>query len=166
MELKTAKQKFINTWGKMSSSWGVPKSMAQMHALLLISPRALDVQQITEALSISMGNANTNLRKLIEWKLIYKKKMKNKRKDYYLAEKDMWTIFSRILEKRKKEELDPIAQTLDELMEVSCSCHDSKEFCRVIRSLKQFTNLTDSALDYIIQSDSDWIIKSWDKIIR
>ena len=166
MTLSSAKQKFIKTWGDLSSAWGIPKSMAQIHALLLISPKAMDVKSITQFLDISIGNANTNLRNLMEWQLIYKTKGPNKRKDYYQAEKDMWNIFSRILAKRKKQELDPITKSLDELLDVSNDCQESKEFCRMIRSLKQLTSATDHALDFLLQSDSDWVLKSWSQIVK
>lgn len=67
MELVEAKKKFIETWGKLGSEWGINRTMAQVHALLLISPEALTTEDIMETLDISRGNANMNLRELIGW---------------------------------------------------------------------------------------------------
>ncbi len=113
-----------------------------------------------------MGNANTNLRKLLDWQLIYKKKLTNKRKDYFLAEKDMWTIFVRVLTKRKEKELQPMINTIDELLELKANCTASKEFCRVIRSIKQFSNIAGSATENLIQADSDFVLRTWSELVQ
>ena len=71
MELEQAKQQFIQTWGNFGTQWGINKSMAQVHALLLVSERPLSTEEVMEQLSISRGNANMNMRDLINWNLVY-----------------------------------------------------------------------------------------------
>jgi DNA-binding transcriptional regulator GbsR (MarR family) len=88
MELPEAKQKFIESWGKLGSEWGINRTMAQVHALLLISPEALTTEEIMETLSISRGNANMTLRDLMGWGLIEKQHRAGERKEYFYADKD------------------------------------------------------------------------------
>lgn len=164
MEFSEGQLKFIETWGKLSNSWGVSKSLAQLHALLLISPRALNAQEVQDKLNISMGNVNTNLRQLINWELVYKVDQSDSRKIYYQAEKDMGKVFICILKERKKRELTPLISVLDQLVNVEAGCKNSKEFCKVVRDIKKMANTADSILDNVCADESNWLIESWMKI--
>ena len=90
MELEQAKNQFINLWGNFGSQWGINRSMAQVHAILLTSPIPLSTEEIMEKLQISRGNANTNVRELINWNLVYKETILGERREFFRAEKDMW----------------------------------------------------------------------------
>ena len=103
---------FVSFWGEMASRWGINRTMAQIHALLYSSEEPLDTDQIMEALSISRGNANMNLRSLIDWKLVYKVQKKGSRKDFYEAEKDVWHITGQIIRRRERQEIDPVMDQL------------------------------------------------------
>src|SRR5437868_7362426 len=118
MELLEARQKFIEAWGKLGSEWGINRTMAQVHALLLISPDALTTEEIMEQLCISRGNANMTLRDLINWGLIEKQHRPGERKEYFFAVKDTWTIARQVAQERKKRELDPVLKVLNELTRV------------------------------------------------
>src|SRR5476649_1278196 len=118
MELAEAKQKFIEAWGKLGSEWGINRTMAQIHALLLISPGALTTEEIMEALNISRGNANMTLRDLMGWGLIEKQHRAGERKEYFFADKDTWNIARQVAKERRKRELDPVLKILDELSKV------------------------------------------------
>ncbi|MGB0932176.1 MAG: GbsR/MarR family transcriptional regulator, partial [Chitinophagales bacterium] len=108
MTLQEGKEQFIQTWGALGSKWGINRTMAQVHALLLVSPEALTASEVKETLAISMGNANMNLRALIDWGLIRKEHKLGHRKEYYYAEKDVWKVAQQIIAGRKKRELTPI----------------------------------------------------------
>jgi DNA-binding transcriptional regulator GbsR (MarR family) len=116
MELSPAQQKFIQTWGDMSSSWGISRTMSQIYALLFSTEEALDTDTIMERLHISRGNANMNLRELMEWGLVKKQSRPPGRKDYYSAEKDVWLLTSLILVERQKRELKPVTDALNEMI--------------------------------------------------
>ncbi|MDX1739993.1 MAG: hypothetical protein R3178_01820, partial [Rhodothermales bacterium] len=103
---------FVSFWGEMASRWGINRTMAQIHALLYSSEEPLDTDQIMEALSISRGNANMNLRSLIDWKLVFKVQKEGSRKDYYEAEKDVWHITAQIIRRRERQEIEPVMQQL------------------------------------------------------
>src|SRR5271163_2942662 len=90
MQLAEAKAKFIADWGRFGTNWGINRTMAQIHALLLVSPDALSAEEVMEQLSISRGNANMNLRELMDWGLVQKVIVPGERKEFFSAEKDIW----------------------------------------------------------------------------
>ena len=166
MELNEGKEKFIQSWGTLGSNWGVNRTMAQIHALLLISPEPLSAMDVKEQLSISMGNTNMNLRALMDWGLVYKKLKSGERKELFEAEKDMWEIVKKIVIQRKKRELEPVVKMLDDISAVEGQCSESEEFCKVIKELKLFSNKADSMLDTLIKADSNWFMKSFINMIK
>lgn len=109
-------EQFIQYWGRMASAWGINKTMAQIHALLFAESEPLDTDTIMEKLGVSRGNANMNLRNLIQWNLIHKVHFKGSRKDYYTAEKNVWEIVATIIKERQQREITPIIEDLDELL--------------------------------------------------
>lgn len=111
---QVALERFILFWGEMASNWGINRTMAQIHALLYASERPLDTDEIMERLQISRGNANMNLRSLINWNLVQKTQLPGSRKDYYTAEKDVWEITAQIVRERERREIKPVMQQLEE----------------------------------------------------
>lgn len=167
MELQEAKDKFIQSWGALGSSWGVNRTMAQIHALLLISPEALSADDIMEELKISRGNANMNIRALIDWGLVYKELKPGERKEFFVAEKDMWEVVKSIITQRKKKELEPMLRVLDELSSVEGKGDpESEEFSKVIKDIKLFSNKADATLDTLTKADSNWFVGTFMKMIR
>lgn len=158
MKLEEGKLKFIETWGKLAGSWGVTKSMAQMHALLLIATKPLCADQIIEELDISRGNANMNIRELIEWGLVSKVVKPGERKEYYEAEKDIWEVFRMIAVQRKKRELEPVVIALDELSQVESGCTESAAFCKMVKDLKMISCRADAVLEQITKKESSWLL--------
>ena len=112
--LRRVQDQFILEWGRMSSSWGVNRTMAQIHALLFVTGRALEVNDIMERLQISRGNASMNLRELMDWGLVRRFRQPGDRKDTYISENDAYTIFLRVVRERKRREIDPTADALRE----------------------------------------------------
>ena len=156
MELTNAKEKFIQEWGTLCSNWGVNKTMGQIHAVMLVSSKDLCADEIMEQLQISRGNANMNLRALVEWRLIEKRHKPGDRKDYYEAQKDFNEVFRIIVENRKKKEFDPLLKLVDELSEVQPMCIDSNEFCTIVKKIGVYTEKVDRALNVITKSNMDW----------
>ena len=160
-------QKFIQSWGTLGSNWGINRTMAQIHALLLISPEILSAEEIMESLKISRGNANMNLRALIDWGLVYKELKPGERKEYFRAEKDMWEVVKKIITQRKKKELEPMLKVLDEVSSVdSTNDPEAAEFVEVIRDIKLFSQKADSTLDTLIRADSNWFVGTFLKMIK
>ncbi len=166
MNFEEGKDRFIQAWGALGSNWGINRTMAQIHALLLISPRALSAEDIKDELKISSGNANMNLRALMDWNLVYKELKPGERKEYFVAEKDMWEVVKNIIIQRKKKELEPMLRVLDELSVVEGMDEQSDEFNKVIRDVKLFANKADSTLDSLTKSDSNWFVGTFMKMIK
>lgn len=166
MNLEEAKERFIQSWGALGTSWGINRTMAQIHALLLISPGPLCADDIMEGLKISRGNANMNIRALIDWGLVYKALRTGERKEFFIAEKDMWEVVKSIIIQRKKRELEPMLRVLDELSSVEGNDASSEEFARVIKDIKLFSNKADSTLDSLVKADSNWFVGTFMKMIK
>lgn len=152
-----ALEQFILLWGEMASAWGINKTMAQIHALLYAEADPLDTDAIMNQLDISRGNANMNLRNLLQWQLVHKVHFKGNRKDYYTAEKDVWTIVSTIIRERQQREVAPIRanlnETLDLFEEKDSLSEEEKEFRERIENftefLEMFERFTGALLPYI-----------------
>lgn len=154
MKYAEAKIQFIETWGTFGSQWGVNKTIAQIQALLLISPNPLSTDDIMEELTISRGNANMSLRELLDWGIIYKKSIAGDRKEYFVAEKDIWKWSHKIGTVRKQRELNPV---LDFLNEIATSkeigkTEEEKEFTKQIKELNVFTNQVSQLADKLFLS--------------
>jgi DNA-binding transcriptional regulator GbsR (MarR family) len=166
MDIKEGKQRFMETWGAMATHWGISRSMAQVHACLLVSHEPVCADTIMESLKLSRGSVNTNLRALMDWGLVHKKLIPGDRKDYYCAEKDMWTVFRQILINRKKKELNPLLRDLEEISSVKGKQEEVEEFSKVIKDLKQVTQTADAALDTLANSKDNWFENPFLKMIH
>lgn len=159
MDIQEGKEKFIQSWGALGSNWGISRTMAQIHALLLISPQALSAEDVMEELKISRGNVNMNIRALMDWGLVYKELKTGERREFFVAEKDMWDVVKKIIAQRKKKELEPMLKVLEELSAVEGNDPDSENFAQVVRDIKLFSNKANATLDKLVQSDSNWFVK-------
>lgn len=158
MELQEGKDKFIQAWGTLGSSWGINRTMAQVHALLLVSNQALSAEDIMRELKISRGNANMNIRALIDWGLVHKELKPGERKEFFVSEKDMWEMMKQIIINRKKKELEPALKVLNDVIRVEGDTPDIEEFKRVVGELKMFSDKADVMLDKVVQSKPNWMI--------
>jgi len=165
MELAAAKLKFIEAWGKLGSEWGINRTMAQVHALLLISAEALTTEEIMESLSISRGNANMTLRDLIGWGLIEKQHKAGERKEYFFADKDVWNIARQVAKERKKRELEPVLKVLNELSNVSGDEKDPefKTFKKSITDINKLAGNVDKTLETMLKAEENWF---WGSVLK
>ncbi|MDC0591591.1 hypothetical protein OBA44_04910 [Bacteroidota bacterium] len=160
-----ARDEFVQLWGDMASSWGINKTMSQIHALLYAESDALHTDEIMSILSISRGNANMNVRRLLDWELIHKVQFEGDRKDYFSAETDVWKIVNTIIRERQQREIAPIRARLEEcvsLLEGDTTQSDgldpaSQEFKERIQNyndfLVMFERFTDALLPFITKKN-------------
>ena len=165
MEYKDCKERFIETWGRLGPQWGINKTMAQIHALLLVASGCINAEQVMSELDISSGNVNMNIRALVEWGLIYKTSKEGERCEYYIAEKNLHNIFKQILLNRKKRELDPILKDLDDLVTCTDKCEKSKEFKKMVSEINDFAHKADNALELLLKTDSHWFYNTLMKML-
>ena len=168
MEYKEAKAQFIQTWGKLGTEWGINRTMAQVHAILLISPTALCTEDIMEQLSISRGNANMNIRDLLNWTLIHKELIPGDRKEYFVAEKDIWEVARRIIRERKKREVEPVLSVLNQLknIEGDKESKEIKEFTAMMEQLDGFVGKMDKSVSFLINEKENKLFSILFKLIK
>lgn len=168
MKLNEAKQQFISSWGAFGTHWGINRTMAQIHALLLISPDPLTQDDIMEELNISRGNTNMNIRELINWGLVERVIMPGERKEFFTAEKDIWKVVKQIVKERKKRELEPMMQLLDKLEDVEGDKKDKKvkTFIDTVSSIKRLGMQADKTLDVMIKAEENWFVSNLMKLFK
>jgi len=165
MELVEGKQKFIEAWGRIGSEWGINRTMAQVHALLLISPEALTTEEVMEELNISRGNANMTLRDLINWGLIEKQHKPGERKEYFVADKDIWNVARQVAKERKKRELEPMLKVLKELSTVEGDQNDKAyvTFNKSVTDINKLANNADRMIDTMLKAEESWF---WGSVLK
>lgn len=168
MNLSEAKQEFISSWGAFGSQWGINRTMAQIHALLLISPEPLTQDDIMESLAVSRGNVNMNIRELISWNLVERRTLPGERKDYFTAEKDIWKVATLIVKERKKRELEPMLKLLDQLSQVDADKRDKdvKAFTDMVGQIRKMGGQADKMLDLMVKAEANWLTGSLMKLMR
>ena len=168
MKLTEAKQQFISSWGAFGTHWGINRTMAQIHALLLISPDPITQDDMMDQLNISRGNTNMNIRELINWGLVERILLSGERKEYFIAEKDIWKVVKLIVKERKKRELEPMLLLLDKLEAVEGDKRDKdvKSFVETISGIKKLSKQADKTLDTMIKAEESWFIGSLMKILK
>lgn len=167
MELQEAKDKFIHTWAQLGSSWGINKTMAQIHALLLVSANSLSTDDVMEQLKISRGNANMNLRALIDWGLIYKDPRIGERMEFFRAEKNIDKVARNIARERRKREIEPVLSLLADLNQVEIKeSAEALEFKKVTKDIAEFSESVDGFLDKFSKTDKNWFYGLVMKIMK
>ncbi len=168
MKLTEAKQQFISSWGAFGTHWGINRTMAQIHALLLVSPEPLTQDDIMEELTISRGNTNMNIRELINWGLVDRVLISGERKEFFSAEKDIWKVVKQIVKERKKRELEPMLQLLDKLEAVEGDKKDKevKTFVDTISGIKKLGKQADKTLDTMIRAEESWFVGALMKVFK
>lgn len=117
--LREAQDRFIATWGQMGSAWGISRTMAEVHALLFISGEALNTDDVMERLEISRGSASMSLRALVDWGVVTRTHKRGDRKEYFLADQDVWSLFRAVVRERMKREVDPLLASLFEIRDMT-----------------------------------------------
>jgi DNA-binding transcriptional regulator GbsR (MarR family) len=167
MELKEAKDRFIHTWGTLATQWGINRTMSQIHALLLLSPRSLNADEIMEDLQISRGNVNMNLRDLMSWGLIYKQLLPGERKEFFVAEKDIWKVARQIARERRRRELAPILETMEEIKKnILPNTDENKEFLKIVEDISSVVGFADNTIELVIKSEDSWLKTNFMRLFK
>jgi len=112
MKLSPAVEKYVLHWGEMGTRWGTNRTVAQIQALLYLSPEPLRADQIVDALSIARSNVSTSIRELQSYRLVRMTHVLGDRRDYFESLHDVWELFRVIIEQRKQRELNPTLSML------------------------------------------------------
>lgn len=166
MKLQEAKSKFIQTWGALGSNWGISKTMAQIHALLMISNEPLCTEEIMETLTVSRGNTNMNVRALIDWGLVYREVKTGDRREFFVAEKDIYKVGKQIVKIRREREVQPVINLLNSLQEVDEKNAESEQFKKQMKEFAEFTERSDALVGKLVEADENWFGKMLMKMMK
>jgi DNA-binding transcriptional regulator GbsR (MarR family) len=150
-KLKKAREEFVAQWGALGTQWGINRTMAQIHALLMTAPEPLSTDEVMEELKISRGNAHTNLKELVAWGLLRIVIRRGERREFFEAEKDVWQIFIIIARERKRREIEPALAILHQCAEESSSIRtaEGKAFYDQMRQLEDFVSFASKMADRV-----------------
>lgn len=139
------KNRFIESWGSMGILWGINRSMARIHAYLLVTEEPVDSEEISDYLRISRGNTSMCLKELRNWGVVQRVNRSGDRRDFYITEPDTWKMLYRIALNRKSREFDPALHSLRHLLAEA----DMKGSEKVNRRLSQVEDIL-ATIDHII----------------
>ncbi len=128
--LSPVAEKFILHWGEMGTRWGVNRTVAQVHALLFLSPRPLHAEEIARTLRVARSNVSTSLRELQGWRIVRAVSVFGDRRQHFESMKDLWEMFRVILEERKRREIDPTVQMLRECLAAAGKAGSGESYTR------------------------------------
>ncbi len=140
--LTPAVQKFVLHWGEMGQAWGINRTMAQVHALLYVSPESLDAEEISQLLGVSRSNVSTSLKELITWGVVRRVHVIGGRRDRFTALKDVMETFRVIMAERKRREMDPTIELLEHCVAEAKSGDSSDDYTREqLGKMLEFTRM-------------------------
>lgn len=165
MDYKETKDEFIQLWGRLGTNWGINKAMAQIHALLLSVENPLTTDEIMEQLQVSRSNANLNIRSLLEWGLVFKKHLPGDRKEYFIADKNMWEVAVKIMTERRRREVEPVVKELKQLNNFEANNFEEKNFKKLLSDTIELSEKLTSVGTMIEKADKfsffRWIMKGF-----
>lgn len=167
MKLNEAKMEFVQTWGSIGSAWGIPRSMAQIHALLLSTNHPLSTEDVMETIQISRGNVNINMRELINWNLVSKQNKIGERKEFFTAKTDIMSIAQNIVEERKKRELGPVLDLLAKLKaeKIQGKKEEVEHFNKMVNELEDFIKQLDQLSELWLKLHDNMFFKKMIKVM-
>src|ERR1051326_4114265 len=170
IELSDIQRRFILHWGEMGTKWGINRTVAQVHALLYLSTRPLDAEEITETLAVARSNVSGSLRELQSWGIVKMVHVMNDRRDHFESMKEPWEMFRVVLDERKRREIDPTLAMLREALS-DMEGKGTKDAITIERlgALKEFFETTTAWYNHIRQWPTSTLIrflKLGDKILK
>jgi DNA-binding transcriptional regulator GbsR (MarR family) len=142
-KLNPIQQKFILHWGEMGTRWGINRTVAQIHALLFISPQPLNADDLVETLSVARSNVSSSLKELQGWGIVRKVHVMGDKRDHYESMKDVWEMFRVVIDERKRREIDPTIAILRECATAAVKDKETDEYTeQKLRELAEFFETT------------------------
>jgi len=142
-ELNPVQQKFVLHWGEMGTRWGINRTVAQIHALLFISEKPLNADEIVQVLRVARSNVSNSLKELQGWGIVKKVHVMRDSRDHFESMKDVWEMFRIVLDERKRREIDPTERILRECIAEAEKDKQTDNYTRQkLRELADFFNVT------------------------
>lgn len=148
MKLTPVMERFILHWGEMGGRWGINRSVAQVHALLMVSPKPIPADEIAETLNVARSNVSTSIKELESWGLVRTVHVFGDRREHFETLKDVWEMFLIIMRERKKREIDPTLATLRECVaDAKAGKTEADHTVHRLEELIEFISLSASWVD-------------------
>lgn len=144
--LSPVQQKFILHWGEMGTRWGINRTVAQIHALLFISPKPLNAEDIAGTLDVARSNVSNSLKELQGWGIVKRVHVLGDSRDHFESMKDVWEMFRVVLDERKKREIDPTVALLRECVAEAHKDKETDEYTE--QKLKELADFFDTTTDW------------------
>jgi DNA-binding transcriptional regulator GbsR (MarR family) len=142
--LTAVQQKFVLHWGEMGTRWGINRTVAQIHALLYISPEPLNAEDIAETLVVARSNVSNSLKELQGWRIVRLVHVMGDKRDHFESMRDVWEMFRVVLDERKRREIDPTLVVLRECIADAEKESGDKSTLERLRELREFFEMTTS----------------------
>jgi DNA-binding transcriptional regulator GbsR (MarR family) len=150
--LSPVAQKFILHWGEMGTRWGINRTVAQVHALLFLSPVPVPADEISTTLAVARSNVSTCLRELQGWGIVRVVHVLGDRRDHFESLKDVWEIFRIVSEERKRREIDPTLRVLAECVAESKANAQGDPYARErMESMLEFLTVMTGLFDEVLR---------------
>jgi DNA-binding transcriptional regulator GbsR (MarR family) len=166
--ISPVQQKFILHWGEMGTRWGINRTVAQIHALLFISQKPLNAEDISQALGVARSNVSNSLKELQGWGIVKRVHVMGDSRDHFESMKDVWEMFRVVLDERKKREIDPTDRVLRECIAQAEKDQETDEYTKQrLRELSEFFDTTTAWYSQIRQWPTGALtqfVKAGDKI--
>ena len=169
MNLTPVQQKFVLHWGEMGTRWGINRTVAQIHALLFISPKALNAEEIADTLAVARSNVSTSLKELQGWRIVKLVHVMGDKRDHFESMKDVWEMFRVVLDERKRREIDPTIAMLEECLADAAKEKEDKFTHDRLRELHRFFQATTTWYNQMARLPAAALVKflnAGDKLLK
>jgi DNA-binding transcriptional regulator GbsR (MarR family) len=170
MKLSPVQQKFVLHWGEMGTRWGINRTVAQIHALLYISPEPLNAEAIAETLGVARSNVSTSLKELQGWRIVKLVHVLGDKRDHFESMKNVWEMFRVVLDERKRREIDPTVGILEEcIAEAAKDKTEDKQTEERLRELHRFFETTTAWYSQVAKLPASALVKflnAGDKVLK
>ncbi len=170
MKLSTVQQKFILHWGEMGTRWGINRTVAQIHALLYISPKPLNAEEIAATLNVARSNVSTSLKELQTWRIVRLVHVLGDKRDHFESMRDVWEMFRIVLDERKRREIDPTIGILEECIAEASKDKETDQYTQErLRELHRFFQTTTAWYMQIARLPAAALVKflsAGDKVLK
>ena len=169
MQLTPLQQKFVLHWGEMGTRWGINRTVAQIHALLFVSPKPLNAEEIAETLAVARSNVSTSLKELQGWRIVRLVHVLGDKRDHFESMRDVWEMFRVVLDERKRREIDPTIALLEECLAEPSVEKDDKHTQTRLRELHRFFQATTTWYEHVSRLPASALVKflnAGDKLLK
>ena len=159
MQLTPIQQKFVLHWGEMGTRWGINRTVAQIHALLFLSPKPLNAEEIAETLTVARSNVSNSLKELQGWRIVRLVHVLGDKRDHFESMRDVWEMFRVVLDERKRREIDPTIALLEECLADEATEKEDKHTQERLRELHRFFQATTAWYNQIAKLPGATLVK-------